>query len=79
VTRIFLLYNIWRVEEIKDLDLDTIAEEFTESVPDNIILPANIAVYIKEARTPKEAVEYVHGLTAKIEIAIEQKREESQY
>jgi hypothetical protein len=76
-TRIFLLCNIWRVEEIKDLDLDAIAEEFAKGVPDNVILPANITVYIKEARTPKEAVEHVHELTTKIEITIKQKREKS--
>ena len=77
VTRIFLLCNIWRAEEIKDLDLDAMAEEFAEGVPDNVIPPADIAVYIKEARTPKEALEHAHELTAKIEIAVEQKREES--
>jgi hypothetical protein len=71
VIRIFLLYNIWRVEEIKDLDLNAIAEEFAKGVPDNVILPANIVVYIKEARTPKEAIKHVHELTVKIEIAVE--------
>ena len=79
MTRIFLFCNIWKVEEIKDLDLDTIVEEFAEGVPDNVIPPANIIVYIKEVKTLKEAVEHIHELTAKIEIAVEQKREESQH
>jgi plasmid stabilization system protein ParE len=53
------------------------AEEFAKGVPDNSLPLANIAVYIKEAKTPKEAVKYVHKLTTKIENAIKQKREES--
>jgi hypothetical protein len=61
----------------KDLDLDAMAEEFALGVPDNNVPPANIALYIKEAKTPKEAVEHVHEVTAKVENAVEQKREES--
>jgi hypothetical protein len=52
------------------LDLNIIVEEFAKGIPDNIILPANITVYIKEARTPKEAIKYIYKLTIKIEIAI---------
>jgi hypothetical protein len=39
-------------------------------VPDNIILLANITVYIKEARTLKEAIKHVYKLVIKFEIAI---------
>jgi hypothetical protein len=77
VKKIFLVCNVWKAEETQGLDLDAMAEEFAKGVPDNSLPPANIAVYIKEAKTPKEAVEHVHELTAKIENAIEQKREES--
>ena len=73
--RIFLLYNIWKAEDIKNLDLDAIAKEFAKGVPDNVILPANIIVYIKEARTLEEAVEYIHELVTEFEIAVEQKNE----
>jgi hypothetical protein len=52
------------------LDLNTIVEEFTKGILDNIILLANIIVYIKEARTPKEALKYIHELTTKIKITI---------
>ena len=75
VKRIFLLCNIWKAEDIKNLDLDAMAEEFAKGVPDNVVPPANIAVYIKEARTPEEAVEHVHELVAEFEIAVEQKNE----
>jgi hypothetical protein len=74
VKRIFLLCNIWKAEDIKNLDLDAMAEEFAEGVPDNVVPPANIAVYIKEARTPKEAVEHVRELVVEFEIAVEQEK-----
>jgi hypothetical protein len=76
VKSIFLLCNIWKAEDIKNLDLDAMAEEFAEGVPDNVVPPANIAVYIKEARTPKEAVEHVRELVVEFEIAVEQENEE---
>jgi hypothetical protein len=66
VKKIFLLCNVWKAEETQGLDLDAMAEEFAKGVPDNSVPPADIAVYIKEAKTPKEAVEHVHELTAKI-------------
>jgi hypothetical protein len=48
------------------LDLNAIAEEFTKGVLDNSIPLADITVYIKEAKTLKEAVEYIYKLTTKI-------------
>jgi hypothetical protein len=42
------------------------AEEFTKGVLDNSIPLADIIVYIKEAKTLKEAVEYIYKLTTKI-------------
>jgi SpoVK/Ycf46/Vps4 family AAA+-type ATPase len=76
VKEIFLLCNVWKAEETRGLDLNAMAEEFAKGVPDNSVPPANIAVYIKEAKTPKEAVEHVQELTAKIGNDVEQKREE---
>jgi hypothetical protein len=52
------------------LDLNTIVEEFAKGVLNNVILSVNIIVYIKKARTLKEAVEHVYKLTTKIEIAV---------
>jgi hypothetical protein len=71
-----ILRDIWKAEDIKNLDLDAIAEEFAEGMPDNVVPPTNIAVYIKEARTPKEAVERVCELVVEFETAVEQENEE---
>ena len=40
---------------------------------DNIILLANIAIYIKEAKTLKEAIKHIYKLVIKFKIAIKQK------
>jgi hypothetical protein len=37
---------------------------------DNVILLINITIYIKEARTLKEAVKYIYKLFIKFKIAI---------
>ena len=76
VKNIFLLCNVWKAKETEGLDLDAMAEEFAQGVPENNIPPANIAVYIKEATTPKEAIEHVHELTAEIENALDEKKDE---
>ncbi len=67
VEDIFEYCNIWKPEVIKDLDLKAMAKVFAEKVPINVVRPADIAVYIKEARTPEEAIEHVHELTTEIE------------
>ncbi|KAL5328010.1 hypothetical protein ACEPPN_005716 [Leptodophora sp. 'Broadleaf-Isolate-01'] len=77
VKNMFLRCNVWKAEEIEGLDLDAMAEEFAQGVPENLIPPANIALYIKEATTPKDAVEHVHELTAEIENALDEKKEGS--
>ncbi|RDL31550.1 Uncharacterized protein BP5553_09759 [Venustampulla echinocandica] len=64
---IFLHCNVWKAEATEGLDLDAMAEEFAQGLPENMIPPANIAVYIKDATTPKEAVEHVHELTTEIQ------------
>jgi hypothetical protein len=48
------------------------AEEFVKRILDNNILLVNIIVYIKKAKTPKEAIKYIY----KIGNTIKQKREE---
>jgi hypothetical protein len=45
-------------------------EEFAKGILNNIIPPANIIVYIKEARTLKKAVKYIYELIIKVKIAI---------
>ena len=77
VKKIFLLCNVWKAEKTKGLDLDAMAEEFAQGVPENNAPPADIAVYIKEAKTPQEAVENVHKLAAEIEKAHNEKKEEN--
>jgi hypothetical protein len=49
------------------------AEEFIKGVLDNNIPLIDITVYIKEAKTLKEAVEHIHELIAKIR-NVEEKR-----
>jgi len=49
------------------------AEEFIKGVLDNSIPLADITVYIKEAKTLKEAVEYIYKLTTKIRNAEERR------
>ena len=73
--RIFLLYNIWKVKDIKNLDLNTIIKEFTKSISDYIILLVNIIIYIKETRISEKAIKYIHKLVIEFEIAIKQKNE----
>jgi hypothetical protein len=51
------------------------AKEFAKSVLDNIILLINIIIYIKEAKTLKEAIKYIYKLIVEFEIAIKQKNE----
>jgi hypothetical protein len=76
VKNIFLLCNVWKAKQTEGLDLDAMAEAFAQGVPENNASPASIAVYIKEATTPKEALEHVHELTAEIESARDEKKEE---
>jgi hypothetical protein len=53
-------------------------KEFVQEVPENNTHPANITIYIKEATTPKDAVEHVYKLIADIENVLD-KKEESRF
>jgi hypothetical protein len=69
----FLRNNIWEASVTRSLDLCALAKKFAQAVPDNAISPAEIAVHIKDAETPQEAIDHVHKLTVKSETTVKQK------
>jgi hypothetical protein len=56
---LFLHTNLWTSKETKGLNLDTMAVEFADAFPESVFSPADIAAYLKEAKSPKEAIENI--------------------
>ena len=60
--KLFLRNNLWTAQQKEGLELEDIAKQFAEKVPDRKIPPANIAAYLKGGKGPNEAVKNISTL-----------------
>ncbi|KAH6664048.1 P-loop containing nucleoside triphosphate hydrolase protein [Halenospora varia] len=62
---LFLSNNLWTSKDTEGLNLDRMADEFAEAFLEHIFSPADITAYLKEAESPKGAIDHVRQFVNK--------------